>query len=140
MAGTMMKRPTGVSLWEWLDLPVPMGAGWPLISPRLAVRLEEAVTDGHYKIRAELPGIDPEKDIDIKVADGVLTIHGERREASEEPMRSEFRYGEFSRSVTLPRGTDAEAVHASYKDGVLEVSFEVPEEQHEARAIPIEHA
>ena len=53
-------------------------------------------------IRAELPGIDPAKDVDITVTDGQLTIKAERSEKKESKGRSEFSYGSFMRSVTLP--------------------------------------
>ena len=59
-------------------------------------------------VRAELPGVDPEKDIDVTVEDGVLTISAERRESTEKKedtsYRSEFRYGSFVRRLPVPRG------------------------------------
>jgi HSP20 family molecular chaperone IbpA len=78
-------------------------------------------------LRAELPGIDPEKDVEITVDDGVLTVKAERREEKKEGGRSEFRYGSFARSVTLPAGADEENVAASYRDGILEVRTPIKE-------------
>src|SRR3954453_18249451 len=64
-----------------------------------AIRVEEMVDGNTLVVRAELPGVDPEKDVDVTVADGVLTIKGERQEKSEHKdkgsYRSEFRYGSF---------------------------------------------
>jgi HSP20 family molecular chaperone IbpA len=91
------------------------------------VRVEDYVSEGQYVVRAELPGIDPEKDVEITVDDGVLTVKAERREEKKEGGRSEFRYGSFTRTVTLPTGADEENVAASYSDGILEVRTPIKE-------------
>ena len=86
-------------LLDWLDAP------WaPLLpfSPASTFRVETYVKDNNYVVRAELPGLDPEKDIEITVEDRTLTIHAERSEEQQEAHRSEFRYGSFTRSVVLP--------------------------------------
>lgn len=61
---------------------------------------------------------------------GVLTVSGEHEESSEAEdesyLRRERRYGSFSRSMTLPRGVDAEAIEATTEDGVLEVRIPLP--------------
>lgn len=94
------------------------------------VRLEEVRDGGHLVVRAELPGIDPDKDVRITIADGVLTIAGERTERThekqDESFRSEFRYGSFRRSLPLPAGATEQDITASYRDGVLEVRVPVP--------------
>lgn len=81
-------------------------------------------------VRAEVPGIDPDKDVDVSVSDGMLHIRAERAEKSEHKSkngyRSEFRYGSFSRSVALPAGAKEEDITATYKDGVLEVRAPAP--------------
>jgi HSP20 family protein len=90
-----------------------------------SMRVEQFMDGNALVVRAELPGIDPEKDVDVSVADGMLHIKAEREEKSEHKgksgYRSEFRYGSLSRSVSLPPGAREEDVTASYKDGVLEV-------------------
>lgn len=97
------------------------------------IRVEEEVKDNELTVRAELPGIDPEKDVEISVSEGQLHIRAERREKTEEKdtekgrYRSEFRYGSFFRSVPLPKGVKDEDIKATYKDGVLEVKAPVPE-------------
>ena len=84
-------------------------------------------------IRAELPGVDPDRDIDVSVDNGVLTIAAERQESNREQLekgyRSEFRYGSFVRQVRLPAGTSAEVVSAAYKDGVLEIRMPKPTQE-----------
>jgi HSP20 family protein len=76
-------------------------------------------------LRADLPGLE-EKDIDVTVHDGSVTIRGERREETEEKKKDEYyycerKYGAFSRTLPLPTGIDADKVKATFKRGVLEV-------------------
>lgn len=100
------------------------------------VRVEEFERDGTYVVRAELPGVDPDKDIDVSVEGDYLTIHGERREETREKNRSEFRYGSFSRSLRMPPGADAASVQATYRDGILEVVVPIGEERPHAK-VPV---
>src|ERR1044072_7072537 len=93
------------------------------------MRLEEEVSDGKYRVRAEIPGVDPAKDIDISVNDGLLTIKAERTEKTEQTGRSEFSYGSLTRTVTLPKGADEDAVKASYDKGILTVTVPVAKEE-----------
>ena len=104
-----------------------------------AFRVEDYVQEGNYVLRAELPGLDPEKDVEVSVEDGTLTIHAERHEEQEEPNRSEFRYGSLTRSVTLPKGADTEHISASYDKGILQVTVPVPQASGEGRRIEITH-
>ena len=106
------------------------------------LRLEEFRDGDELVVRSELPGIDPENDLDISVADGVLTITAQRQERSEqkgkEEYRSEFRYGSFTRSIPLPPGVKEEDIKASYKDGILEIRVPVGAEQESgAKKIPV---
>jgi len=76
-------------------------------------------------VRAELPGIDPDKDIDVSLQDNVLTIRGERRREDrteeEHYFRFESSYGSFQRDIPLPKGVKAEEIKASYGRGILEI-------------------
>lgn len=89
------------------------------------LRVEEFREGDTLVVRADLPGIDPENDVDVSVRDGELTIRAERQEntenTSKDGYRSEFRYGTFSRTLQLPRGARQEDIKASYRDGVLEI-------------------
>jgi HSP20 family protein len=121
------ERPMFAELMDWLEGEFP---ALPIRRPFTAgqlMRVEDYVSEGQYVVRAELPGIDPEKDVEITVDDGVLTVKAERREEKKEGGRSEFRYGSFTRSVTLPTGADEENVAASYRDGILEVRTPIKE-------------
>lgn len=95
------------------------------------LRVEEFVDDKTLVVRAELPGIDPDKDVEIVVADGALRIKAQREAKTEhkdkDSYRSEFQYGSYTRSIPLPAGASAEDVTASYADGVLEVRVPVGE-------------
>ena len=92
------------------------------------MRLEDEIQDGHYLLRAELPGIDPAKDVEITVRGGQLTIKAERTERKETKGRSEFSYGSFVRSVSLPAGANEENIKATYDKGILTVDVRVPEQ------------
>src|SRR5687767_2247638 len=76
--------------------------------PEGRIRVEEEIKDDAMVIRAELPGIDPDKDVEISVSDGMLHIAAERRSESKEEregrVRSEFRYGSYTRTLPLPKG------------------------------------
>ncbi|WP_329267800.1 Hsp20/alpha crystallin family protein [Streptomyces sp. NBC_01451] len=117
----------------WTTLPDLLGwveAGFPATHavPGLhGIRVEEHLTEGTYVLRAELPGIDPAKDVEITVDEGVLTLRAERGEKTEEKHRTEFRYGTFARSVRLPAGAKGDEATAEYKDGVLTITVPVPE-------------
>jgi HSP20 family protein len=97
------------------------------------LRVEEYVDDGTLIVRAELPDIDPEKDVELSVANGVLHIRAQREEKTEKKekdvYRSEFRYGSFVRDVALPAGVSGDDITASYKDGVLEIRAPMAKEE-----------
>jgi HSP20 family protein len=106
------------------------------------LRVEEYREGDALVVKAEVPGIDPDKDVEITLLGNRLHIEVRREEKSEhkgkEGYRSEFRYGTFARSVTLPSGVRQDDVRASYHDGVLEVRVPVPEEPVAgSRRIPI---
>jgi HSP20 family protein len=96
----------------------------PMFDTRL-MRLEDEMVDGRYEVRAEIPGIDPAKDVDITVRDGQLIIRAERSEKKEFDGRSEFSYGSFVRSVSLPAGADEDDIKATCDKGILTVSVAV---------------
>jgi HSP20 family protein len=105
------------------------------------IRVEEEVKDDSIVIRAELPGMDPEKDVDITVSGGMLRIKAERRsetkEENEGRVRSEFRYGSYTRTLPLPKGASESDVKATYKDGILEVTVPVTRETVERKKVEI---
>ena len=124
-------------LADWLESP---WTGPPPFLTGQVFRLEEVIRDDRYVVRAELPGLDPENDIEVTVEGPVLTIRAERRQQDSELYRSEFRYGSLARVVRLPARVDAADVTARYDKGVLEVSVPLREVKPEGTRIPIENA
>lgn len=106
------------------------------------VRVEEFTDGDTLVVRAELPGIDPDKDVEISVHDGLLHIKGERSEREEEARkayyRSEFRYGMFERTIPLPAGATEKDITATYKDGVLEVRIPMKTADTKAATVPVQ--
>jgi HSP20 family protein len=125
------------SLFDW---PVPW-AGW---LDRALPRLEEFEDEGTLVVRAEMPGIEPDRDVEITIANGALRIQAERRQEStsedKSSYRSEFEYGSFVRTLPLPAGASEDDVKATYRDGVLEVRIPLVTEQAEARKVPVGRA
>jgi HSP20 family protein len=99
----------------------------PLFDRRV-LRLEDAIKDGIYEIRAEVPGVDPTDDIEVTVLDGQLTIKAERTQTGESNGHSEFSYGSFVRTVALPAGADEDEINAIYDRGILTVSVPLAED------------
>ncbi len=112
-------------LFDWMESPMTMFR--PFLGQ--GMRMEDFVRDGHYVVRAELPGIDPEKEIDVSVSDGILSIRAERKEEEVNKSHSEFRYGVFSRQIALPAGADEGHVEATYDNGILEVVVAMKSEE-----------
>ncbi|WP_378729575.1 Hsp20/alpha crystallin family protein [Nocardia brasiliensis] len=102
------------------------------------LRVEETPDDDHYHVvRAEIPGIDPDKDLEVSVHDGRLTIKAERSERRSEGGYSEFRYGSFMRTVALPVGARDDDISATYANGILTVRIRMGESSSTARKIPV---
>lgn len=134
--------------WDWRPFrgslfaeepPFRRGLRWPTMPAVDVVESEKA-----YEITAELPGMD-EKNIEVKVSDGSLTIKGEKQEEKEEKKKDyyfqERRFGSFERSFELPDGVDADKIEASFKKGVLIVTLpKKPEAQKPAKKIEVKSA
>lgn len=108
----------------------------PAFDTRL-MRLEDEMKNGRYEVRAEIPGVDPAKDVDITIRDGQLTIKAERSEKKEFDGRSEFSYGSFVRAVSLPAGADEDDITATYDKGILTVSVAITEPKPVEKHVPI---
>jgi HSP20 family protein len=130
--GTPLANPLGAlqldinqafaDFWRAFDQPA-FGGGEPGGAiPKVDIR----ETDSEVEVTAELPGMD-EADIDVSVADGVLTIRGERkaeRETKNEGyVRRERSFGRIERVVPLPAGIDPNSATANFKNGVLAVTI-----------------
>ena len=120
--------------WDrpWLDMAI-----------ETTIRVEEFQEGDHMVVRAEVPGADPEKDIEITKTDSTLRIAVQRRKETtteaRHHYRSEFQYGSFVRTVTLPAGTAEQDIKAAYKDGILEVRIPMSTTKAKQERIPIAH-
>lgn len=117
---------------SWADLR-PIFGGHP-------IKVEDNITEGKYELQAEIPGVDPDKDVDITVRNGMLTIKAHRSEKKETNGHSEFAYGSFTRSVTLPAGADEDGIKAHYENGILSVSVPLKEPEAPEKHIAVEPA
>jgi HSP20 family protein len=104
--------------------------------------VDVAETEKEVRVTAELPGLD-QKEVEVTLTQGALTIKGEKREEHEEDKgdlhRSECRYGMFERMVQLPSDVDADKAKASFKKGILKVTLpKTAEAQSNRRRIPVQ--
>ncbi|MCW8376133.1 Hsp20/alpha crystallin family protein [Streptomyces justiciae] len=129
-------RPTLPDLFAWVETGHPGTHGVPGLH---TIRIEEHLTDEAYVLRAELPGIDPARDVEVTVEDGLLTLRAERGAELTEKHRTEFRYGTFARCVRLPAGAKGGEATAAYKDGVLTITVPVPRAKSGTTTIPVRH-
>jgi HSP20 family protein len=119
-----------------MRLPMMGGAGangWP--------QLDIAETDKEVTVTADLPGME-EKDVELLLEDGMLTLKGEKRSETEDKDRqfSERYYGRFERHIPLGAEVQADKAEARFKNGVLTVTLpKNPEAQPKARRIAINH-
>jgi HSP20 family protein len=102
---------------NWEDL------SWvPFLRP--GIRIEEYRGEDCHVVRAELPGIDPARDLSVSCRRGLLRIHAHRGPTGE-ATRSEFRYGSAFRTVVLPVGAHEDEITVRYVNGILEIRVPV---------------
>jgi HSP20 family protein len=103
---------------------------WPTV--------EVSQSENEIRVTAEVPGMS-EKDVELLVEDGVLTLRGEKKSENEDKDRgySERYYGRFERRIALPAGVDEENAKADFRDGVLTVTLPRSAEADRGRRIPI---
>lgn len=99
------------------------------------------IKDGVFHLEAELPGVDTDK-LDVRMDGQELVIHGERSFSHKKEdvnfLVQESRVSTFERRMTLPAGADIDKAHASFQNGLLEVTMPMIEKQITGRKIPIE--
>ncbi len=108
---------------RWFDLPAPAARG-TVPAARPATDISEH--EGAYEIALELPGME-EKDIEVNLDRGMLTITGEKKEERSEKKKdyhlTERRFGSYRRAFALPENVAADRIEASFKQGVLTVTL-----------------
>lgn len=115
---------------DWFETDFPL-------RPGNMIRVEDEIGEQDYTVRAEMPGVDPDRDVEVSIDDGVMTIQAERHEEEKVQGRSEFRYGMMRRSVRLPANADTEHITANYEKGILEVKVPLTQPEREGRKVPI---
>jgi HSP20 family protein len=109
----------------------PTGGNGGATMRRWMPAMDLVETDEYFVLTADLPGL-TESDVNIEVDDRVLTVSGDRKAKHESSKdgyhRVERAFGTFSRSLTLPKGVNAEAVEAAFEHGVLEIRIPKPEQ------------
>jgi len=100
-------------------------------------RIEHYAEDGRWVLRAELAGLDAEKNIDVTVQDRIMTIRAERQEEQRDGRRTEFRYGSLTRSVELPSRSQTDKITATYDKGILQISVPLADEKPTGHPIEI---
>lgn len=131
-AGTLLP-----DLVDWAE-SFPSLLGLRTLPGLQGIRVEDYVDDNKYVVRAELPGIDPEKDVTVTVDNHRLTIIAERSEEVVDKRHSEFRYGSFTRTVPLPPEAKEDGVKAKYADGILTVTIALGDAKKSHKKISIE--
>lgn len=128
------------NFWRTFELPAfgglepsQMGGGVP--------RVEVSETDKDVEVVAELPGMD-EKDVDVSLAEGILTIRGEKKLKREKKEKDyvlqERSFGMIERAVPLPAGLDLDSAKATFKNGMLTVHIpKTGEAQAAVKRIPV---
>ena len=100
-------------------------SGHPLFERAFTPAIDLYEDDDKIVVKADLPGLE-EKEIDVSIVDGILTLKGEKKDEHEEKgqnwHRVERSYGRFTRSISLPGEVDADKVTAHFKNGVLEIT------------------
>jgi len=125
----------GFELSPWV------GEQWPTLSGTYAPQVDVAEDETHVTVTAELPGME-EKDIDVALAHGNLTLKGEKREEKESKERGYYRsersYGSFARTIPLPCEVEEDKVSATFKKGVLTITLpKSPEARREVKHIEV---
>jgi HSP20 family protein len=126
----LLTRKRTIAFPDLVDLSL-----FPFVEP--VIRIEEYHKDDQYVVKAEIPGVDPAKDIAITTEDGLLRLSVVRVEETKESGRTEFRYGTFHRTVALPPGAKEDSICACYANGILEITMKLGDPAHAGRAIPV---
>ncbi len=121
-------------MFSRFDVPSVSGRGAAMAWPSIEV----SESENEVRIAAELPGMN-EKDVELLVQDGVLTLRGEKKSETEDKDRgySERYYGRFERRIALPSGVDEENANADFRDGVLTITMPRSPQMERGRKIPI---
>jgi HSP20 family molecular chaperone IbpA len=102
-------------------LTTALGRIWDQLRP-VGLRFSSVGGYGDFEVRAEIPGVDPTRDIQIWLAGGGLRVEVTRAPTRDDRIRSEFHYGRLSAAVDLPSDVDVRRLSARYHRGVLRIA------------------
>jgi HSP20 family protein len=126
--------------FRWPERSLMAAEDWPRAN---LIRIDEYREGDDLVVRAELPGIDPDEDVEITVSDHHLHIEAHRREEEETEekgfLRRELHHGYLSRDIPLPEAVTESDVEANYADGILRITVHLPNGGSPNR-IPVERA
>jgi len=118
------------NFWHREELPLAPHETW-LGSAELMPRVDQTEDEKGFQVKVELPGMD-QKDVDVSMTDGMLTITGEKKQEEEEKGRDFYRkersFGSFRRLIPIPGEVDESRIEASFKKGVLTIELPKTEE------------
>ncbi len=107
--------------------------GWSSTWPQVEV----TETDAEIKVAAELPGME-QKDVEVSLRDGVLTLRGEKKAGTDGATYSERWHGQFQRAIQVSPEVDPDRVSAAFRNGVLTITLgKRPEAVQQVKRIPI---
>jgi HSP20 family protein len=113
--------------------------GSALWTPHIEVRER----DGKFLVSADLPGVKKE-DVNVEITQDAVTIQGQRKQEKSSSeggfYRSERSYGSFYRTIPLPEGANTDNASATFRDGVLQIEIEVPQQKSSGRTLEIKDA
>jgi len=105
--------------------------------------IEVSERDGKFLVSADLPGVKKE-DVNVEITQDAVTIQGQRKQEKTSSeggfYRSERSYGSFYRTIPLPEGANTENASATFRDGVLQIEIEVPQQKSSGRTLEIKDA
>lgn len=139
----MLQQDVDRAVGEFLQMFRMPFVGWPgaFMDDGSGIQVDVSENDKEVKISAEMPGMN-EKDIDVRLSDGVLVISGERKTEQQSDKDGyivrERSVGRVERALPLPEGVDADAVEATFKGGVLTITIPKTEEARSSgKRIPV---
>jgi HSP20 family protein len=104
---------------------------------RSGIRVEDRTEDQRYILRAQIPGVDPTKDLHLTTTDKALRLEVSRTATRPDALRSEFHYGTFVRTIPLPPDVVADTISATYDRGILEITMALTARGPSDREIPV---
>jgi HSP20 family protein len=130
--------------WKGSEAPTRLGRFGQHGEMQVMPRIDESEDESAFHIKVELPGMDQD-DVDVTLANGILTIRGEKKQEEEEKSKDFYRrertFGSFRRELPIPGEVDDGKIRAKFEKGVLFIELPKSEEaQKKVKHIPVQAA